>query len=212
MAETAVDRLLRDARLNAGLAWLLVAGVVATAVGTVLTGDLLWGVFAFTVAGLALLPPLATRDPEVMLPWEVLALAALPVLGRSVATLQITNRVGTYLSVAALALVVAVELHTFTSVSMTAPFAVSFVTIATMAVAAVWAVVRWVADIYLGTAFLLDPALTEEAIEHGLMLEFVAAFVAGVVAGVVFEFYIRRRARVRRRVPEAADHAREVEP
>lgn len=200
MEETAIERLLRDERLNAVLGWVVVAGVGLTAVGSVLAGDLLWGVFATAVAAIVLLPPLVFADPEVMLPWEVLALAGLPVLGRSVATLQVTSRVGTYLSVAALALVVVVELHAFTSVSMSPSFAVAFVAIATMAVAGVWAVLRWTVDLWLGTGFLLDPALDLEAIERGLMLEFVASTVAGVLAGVVFEFYIRRRARVRRRL------------
>jgi hypothetical protein len=200
MEETSIERLLRDERLNAALAWVVVAGIGLTAVGSVLAGDLLWGVFATAVAVIVLLPPLVFADPEVMLPWEVLALAALPVLGRTVATLQVTNRVGTYLSVAALALVVVVELHAFTSVSMSPSFAVAFVAIATMAVAGVWAVLRWTVDVWLGTSFLLDPALDGYAIERGLMLEFVASTVAGLLAGVVFEFYIRRRARVRRRI------------
>jgi hypothetical protein len=200
MEETTIERLLRDEGLNAALAWVVVAGVGLTAVGSALSGDLLWGVFAAVVAVIVLLPPLVFADPEVMLPWEVLGLAALPILGRSVATLQVTSRVGTYLSVAALALVVVVELHAFTSVSMSPSFAVAFVAIATMAVAGIWAVLRWTVDLWLGTGFLLDPALDEHAIERGLMLEFVASTVAGVLAGVVFEFYIRRRAQVRRRV------------
>ncbi len=200
MEEATIERLLRDEQLNALLAWVVVAGVGLTVVGSVLAGDLLWSVFATVVAAIVLLPPLVFADPEVMLPWEVLALAGLPVLGRSIATLQVTSRVGTYLSVAALALVVVVELHAFTSVSMSPSFAVAFVAIATMAVAGVWAVLRWTVDLWLGTTFLLDPALDLEAIERGLMLEFVASTVAGVLAGVVFEFYIRRRARVRRRV------------
>ena len=200
MEETTVERLLRDERLNAALAWLVVAGIGLTAVGSVLSGDLLWGVFAAAVAAIVLLPPLVFADPGVMLPWEVLTLAALPVLGRTVATLRVTGRVGTYLSVAALALVVVVELHAFTSVSMSPSFAVAFVAIATMAVAGMWAVLRWTVDLWLGTGFLLDPGLDEAAIEQGLMLEFVASTVAGVLAGIVFEFYIRRRARVRERV------------
>ena len=200
MEEPVIERLLRDERLNAALAWVVVAGIGLTAVGSVLAGDLLWGVFATVVAVIVLLPPLAFAAPEVMLPWEVLALAALPVLGRTVATLQVTNRIGTYLSVAALALVVVVELHAFTSVSMSPSFAVAFVAIATMAVAGAWAVLRWAVDLWLGTGFLLDPDLDGYAIERGLMLEFVASTVAGLLAGVVFEFYIRRRARVRRRI------------
>jgi hypothetical protein len=35
------------------------------------------------------------------------------------------------------------------------------------------------------------------------MWDFVAATVAGVFAGVLFEYYFRRRARLRRRIPES---------
>jgi hypothetical protein len=129
-----------------------------------------------------------------MLPWEVLLLAGLPILGRAVATFRVSSQVATYLSVAALALIVVVELNTFTSVRMTPTFAVAFVAITTMAAAGVWAVVRWSADILFGTAFLFEPGLTEAEIERAVMLEFVASTVAGLLAGIVFEFYVRRRA------------------
>jgi len=43
-----------------------------------------------------------------MLPWEVVAVAALPVLGRAVATVPVTGTLTTYLSVAAVALIIAV--------------------------------------------------------------------------------------------------------
>ncbi|NIS31208.1 MAG: hypothetical protein GWN07_12825, partial [Actinobacteria bacterium] len=75
--------------------------------------------------------------------------------------------------VAALALIIAVELHLFTPVLMTPSFAVLLVVVGTMAAAGTWAVVRWSADLLLGTTFLLDPALTEAEIEAGLMWEFV---------------------------------------
>jgi len=102
--------------------------------------------------------------------------------------------VATYLSVAALALVVAVELHVFTPVEMTYWFAVLFVVVATIATAGVWAVVQWLSDIYLGTTFIHS--------EHRLMWDFVAATVVGVIAGVVFEWYFRRFARVGPRLPD----------
>lgn len=211
MADVDVATLLENGRVNAVLAWAITAGILLTAVGTGLTGDLAWGAFAAAVGALALLPPVAFRDRGMMLSWEVLALAGLPVLGRSVATLAVTTGLGTYLSVAALALVVAVELHTFTAVSMSSTFAVGFVTVTTMAVAGVWAVARWVADRWLGTELLLNPRLTEAAVERGLMLEFLAATVAGLLAGLVFEWYVRRRARVDRRVPSGRDGRRERE-
>lgn len=79
---------------------------------------------------LALVPTAARRDPLVTLPWEVLVLAVLPIIGRSFATVPPTSQFATYLSVAALALIIAVELHRFTPVRMTASFVVLFVVVA----------------------------------------------------------------------------------
>lgn len=200
-----VGQLLRDHRLNAVVGWLVTAVVGLTAIRSVLTGDLLWGAFAAAVLVLILLPPVAFLSVRTMLPWEILLLAALPILGGSVATLQMTGRVATYLSVAAVALIVAVELHTFTSVEMSPAFAVVFVAITTMAAAGVWAAARWSSDIWLGTAFLDVLGPNEDAIERAVMLEFVASTIAGVGAGIVFEFYVRQRARVGSRLPDDVD-------
>lgn len=202
---TAFDRLLRDARLNALAAWIITGVVVLVAITSVLSGDLLWAAFALTVAALILLPPLAFRSPRTMLPWEVLLLAALPIMGRELATFQISSQIATYFSVAALALIIAVELNTFTTVRMTPTFAVVFVVITTLATAGLWAATRWASDIWLGTTFLEALGPDEDAIERAVMLEFVASAVAGVLGGLVFEFYVRRRVRTTDRVPEQAD-------
>jgi hypothetical protein len=203
-----LESLVESRRANAAAAWLLVVFVGSVVVGSVLVGDLLWAGFAAAFGILALVPAVAHRDPQVMLPWEVLVLAALPLIGRSFATVPLTSRFATYLAVAALALVIAVELHLFTSVRMTPSFAVLFVVVATMATAGVWAVVRWSLDLYLGTGFLLDPALTEAEIEHRLMWEFVFSTAAGLVAGLVFEGYFRRVARLDGRLPEELEVVR----
>lgn len=202
MADIGVGELLSDQRLNAALAWFVVVAVVLIAVGSFLTGDVLWAGFAGAVAALALVPPVAFLSARTMLPWEILLLATLPILGRAVATFRVSNQIATYLSVAALALIVAVELHSFTTVEMSPTFAVVFVAIATMATAGVWAVVRWSLDVTLGTAFMFEPGLTEAEIERGVMLEFVASTAAGLLGGIIFEFYVRRRARPGARVPE----------
>lgn len=194
MADTGVEALLSDQQVNAALAWVLVGALLLIAGGSFLTGDVLWAGFAVAVAVIALVPPLSFRDARTMLPWEILLLAGLPILGRAVATFRVSNQIATYLSVAALALIIAVELNTFTSVEMSSAFAVAFVAIATMATAGVWAVVRWSLDVTLGTTFIFRPGLTEAEIERGVMLEFVASTVAGVLGGIVFEFYVRRRA------------------
>lgn len=183
-----------NARVNAGLSWLLVAFVALAAAESLLDGDLLWMGFTGSVAALAVVPAVAYRDPTVMLPWEVLALAALPVVGRALATVALTSRLATYLSVAALALIVAVELHTFTPVRMTDWFAVLFVVVATIATAGVWAVVQWLSDVFLGTALIQS--------EHRLMWGFVAATAAGLLSGVIFQLYFRRHVRVTARLPD----------
>jgi hypothetical protein len=183
MNRAGIGELLADERLNAALSWVLVASVLLGAARSVLRGDLLWGGFAASVATLSLCPPILARDGRTMLPWEVLTLAALPVLGRAFLAAQVGN-VATYLAVAALALIVAIELHVFTAVEMNRGFAVGFVVIATMATAGLWALARWIADLYLETGFL--------ASETALMWEFVASTAAGVLAGIVFAWYVGR--------------------
>lgn len=197
--------IIRARRANAALSWLLVVFVGFVVLGSVLIGDLLWAGFAAVVLTLALIPAVIYRDPLVMLPWEVLVIAALPIIGRSFATVPLTSQFATYLSVAALALIIAVELHLFTPVLMTPPFAVLFVVVTTMATAGIWAVTRWSLDLLLGTAFLLDPSLTEAEIETRLMWEFVYSTAAGLAAGLVFEGYFRRRARLGARLPDGIE-------
>jgi len=188
-----VTDLLRDESHNAVAAWVIVGLLVAVAASELAFGDVLWAGFAATVAVIALLPPALFGHRRAMVPAEILLVAALPVIGRAFSTVPVTGNLATYLSVAALALIVALELHTFTPVRMTPRFAVVFVAIATMATAGVWAVVRWLLDLSLGTTFLLRPGVTEHAIEEALMWEFVASTVAGVGAGLLFAYYVGRR-------------------
>jgi hypothetical protein len=187
-----VDDLLQSRRTNAILGWALVAFVGVAAVTSFLRGDRLWAIFAVVVLGLAVLPAVAHHDATAMIPWEITVLMALPLLGRAFSTLPLTNQVATYLSVAAIALVIAVELQLFTSVRMNDAFAVLFVTVATLATAGIWAVVRWASDELRGTSYLDALGATEHAIERALMIEFVASAVAGIAAGLVFAYYVRR--------------------
>jgi hypothetical protein len=193
MSAADLDVLFTDGRYNAALGWAFVVVLVGVVGQGLIASDTRWGAFVGGVAALVVLPAVAYRNPLVMPPWEVVALASLPVIGRAVASFQLTSSLATYLSVAALALLVAVELHAFTSVRMTIGFAVLFVIVTTMAAAGVWAVVRWLSDVWLGTGFIED--------ETELMWEFVNSTAAGVGAGVVFEFYFRRRVRPDQRLP-----------
>ena len=193
--------LLRDKRTNALVGWVIVLMLVGVAGASLSRGNLLWSVFAATVMTLAVLPPILLFNRYAMLPWEVLLLASLPVVGRLFATVPVTGNLASYLSVAAIALIVAVELHVFTPVRMTPRFAVIFVVVTTMAAAGGWAVLRWGSDSLFATTFILDPALTEHEIEEALMWEFVASTAAGVGAGFVFAYYVARQLGISR-LPE----------
>jgi hypothetical protein len=190
--------ILERQRLNAVLAWLLVAVLVAAVGITAARGNVVWATFTAVVAVLAVVPAVRYRQPLAMLPWEVLLVATLPVAGRTflvgarVGDFTLTGRVTTYLAVAAVALIIAVELDVFTPVRMNEAFALLFVVVATVAAAGFWAVGQWVSDLFLGTSLLLD-GRPESVIETELMWDFVAATVAGLLAGILFEYGIRRR-------------------
>lgn len=189
MSRADLGRVIESERANAWLAWAVVVAVVAVATGATVRGKVLGAMFAAGIVVVAVLPPLSFRNRRAMVPWEILIVAAFPTLGWAIVP-GIVGNVATYVSVAALALIIAVELHLFTTIEMSYRFAVMFVVLTTMATAGVWALTRWVADLYLGTGFLTT--------DTALMWEFVASTVAGVGAGIVFEGYVRRWVRADR--------------
>jgi hypothetical protein len=180
----AFDRLFRDGWTNAVIAWGLVAVLAGVFVDSVVDGDLQWALFTAFVAVVVLLPPVAYREWRVMLPWELLVLALFPVLVRGLfgGTL---GTFATYVALAGLALLVVVELHTFTTLRVTHWFAVVLVVLTTLAAVAAWTVFRWNADRFLGTSYLVD--------NETLMMEWLYVTLAGVVAGLLFDGYFRRR-------------------
>jgi hypothetical protein len=188
-----LSRLFRDRRLNAVLAWVFVALMLVVDVVELAVGDPVSALFGAGVVVVVLIPPIRFRSWEVMLPWEVVALASLPTVGRAVSTWAPAGSVATYLAVAAVALMIAVELHAFTSVEMSYGFAVLFVVVTTLAAAGTWAVARWLVDVQFGTALIES--------EEALMWEFVASTVAGIGAGAVFRVYFGRGA-YSERIPE----------
>jgi hypothetical protein len=219
MRETGLRSVVESRRLNATIGWILVVALVAVGGAQFVGGQSEWAAFAVVVAAIAVVPAVAFRDSTAMVPWEVLFIAALPLFGRllvvgeTVGEMTFTGRVTTYIAVAAVALILAVELDVFTPVRMNYTFAQVFVVITTMAAAGVWAVLRWLSDVLIGTSFLYD-GRPESVIEEMLMWDFVAATVAGVVAGLVFEYYFRRRARLEARLPEreSTNRPEEVAP
>lgn len=203
--------LLGNTWLNAAIGWLLLAILALVGVESALDGDWVWVIVSFTVVGLGILPSLFFSDHFVMLPWEVLALGILPIVTRGLFAGLIAD-IAAYLAVAAVALVIAVELEVFTPVRMTTWFAVFFVVVTTMASAGIWAVLRWLSDVFLGTTLVypspppVEPAVEEVALE-ALMWDFVAATVGGILAGVIFALYFRRLAAGRTRLPPTVAEA-----
>jgi hypothetical protein len=179
-----LERLFHGGRVNALIAWAMVAVLVGAFLGSLFEADVLTVALTAAITGIVVAPAVAARDPRVMLPWELLLIAMLPVLTRAL----LGGEVGvfaTYLAIAALALVITVELQLYTALRVTRWFAVVLVVLTTMATAAAWTVLRWYADRLLGTAYLT----TNEA----LMTEWIYVTLAGVAAGALFVAYFRRR-------------------
>ena len=185
--EDVLMQLIASSRTNAVLAWLLMAVLASVFVESLLDVDVGWTAFVLVSGLIVLVPPLAARDWRAMVPWELLVIALLPILVRGL----VGGTVGTfatYLALAALALIVTVELHRFTDLRVTPWFAITLVVMTTLATVAAWTVFRWNADRYLGTTYLVD--------NESLMREWISVALAGLAAGLLFESYFRRRGQV----------------
>ncbi len=208
VAARSVETLFRDRRVNAGLFWATVGALLVFAGVRVAVGDPLSTAMAAGVAAVAVVVPVTYRSSLVTLPWELVAIAAVPTVGRAFVP-GVGGIVASYLAVAAVALIVAVELHAFApGISMSYDFAAAFVVVTTLAAAGVWALARWLAGLTLGTTPLTD--------ETALMWEFVGSTVAGVLAGVALRPYFDRQPYLRR-LPRSvagrtADEARSTAP
>ncbi|MBB6646564.1 hypothetical protein [Halobellus ruber] len=168
-------------------AWAITVGLVAAVGQFRVTGEPDWALFTTLLVAVVVVVPLATRDPAVTVPAELLAVAALPVAVRAAGAFP---QATPFVAAAALAMLVAVVLDAFTSLSMTPRFAAVFVVITTMAAAGTWAAGTFAADTVAGTAFVTDK--TE------LMWDLVVATAAGIGAGVLLDVYFRFSDRIDR--------------
>lgn len=173
--------LIENERVNAALAWPIVVSIAVAGVLAARQGSILWGVLAAAIVALALVPTIVRWNALVMLPWEVLALAAAPIWVRLYESLPIAG----FLTVATIALLVTVELDAYTPIEMTARFAVAFVVLTTMAVAGLWVIAQWVSDATLATTFLTS--------KTAVMWDLVYATAFGGLAGVLFVVYFYRQ-------------------
>ena len=189
--EDRLTRLVRDGRLNAVAAWAMIAVLAGVLVESAIDYDVLSAAIAVGLGAVVLAPTAAARDWRAMLPAQLVGLSLLPILVRALSGGEL-GTFATYVAIAALALVIAVDLHMFTTLRLTHWFAVAFVVMATLATAAVWTVLRWNLDQRAGTAYLT----TNDA----LMVEWMYVTLAGLAAGLLFDGYFRGRGRRLRRV------------
>lgn len=76
---TVLQSIIENERINAVIAWPITCSIGVAAVATVHQGSFLWTLLAMTIVVLALAPTIIRRDPLTMPPWEVLAIAAIPI-------------------------------------------------------------------------------------------------------------------------------------
>lgn len=184
MSETgAGTTVFRQTRRNAILTWSLFGILAFVIAETVADGDLLWGGFGVIVALLVLLPPVELRRVTITLPWELLVVAVVPLATRAVIRDTLIGQVITHLAIAAVSLIITVELQAFTAVRMTDWFASLIVFVTTVATMGAWAIIQWMADTTFGTMYVSS--------NHALMILFSASLLAGGIAGLLSYVYFQ---------------------
>lgn len=164
---------------NALLGWALTAVVAVAAVGTLLSGGVVWGGFWLALVVALALPAAVSREWTLIVPW------LLPLSGVVAVVLRTTGgfpETAGYVAVTTLALVVVVELDRFTRVDMSREFTVGFAVMTTMALQAVWTVVQFASDRWLDTEFLRS--------QTELQVDFVVVTVVALVVGGIFVRYL----------------------
>ncbi|WP_049889165.1 hypothetical protein [Natronolimnohabitans innermongolicus] len=175
---------------NTVLTWLLVAVLGAGLLG----GGLLERYEAVLLSAVAIAvivaPVIAFRDPTMLPPWYFVALICLPILWDAFVPRPLTTAIVPSLALATLGLLLAVELHRFTTLRLVPWFAVTLTVLFTLAMGGLLNILRWSADVLFGTTFLLD-GRTQDAINAAVMIELVFVTFAGILAGGLFYLYFR---------------------
>ena len=162
----------RRSRRHAILCWFLVGVVLVATLAGLWTGIRLWPVLSLLFVALAALPAIVYRDWQAMVPWPLLAGAAVAMGAR---VTGVYAEAAGFVSIATLGLLVVVELDVFTGVELGTKVAVAFGVMTTMAIEALWTVAQFYSDKWLGTRFLT----TQTELQEDLVLVTVAGFVVG---------------------------------
>ncbi|WP_408958773.1 hypothetical protein [Natrinema sp. 74] len=176
-----LEALAPDERVNAAVGWLLTGVVALDGVKNAVGALPLWGGFELIIVAVTAGPALVTRDWTAMVPWPLLSVAAVAVIAGAGG---VSFETVAYLAVATLALVIVVELEAFSSVDLSRRFAVFFGVLLTMALQALWTVVQFYSDRWLGTEYLRT--------QTELQWDFVIVTAVGLALGVLFRWYFSR--------------------
>lgn len=180
-------------RRNTALAWGFVGVLLVSFVGGITSNQYETALFSAVAIGVILAPVVAYRDPSVVPPWVFPALISLPILWGAFVPVTLATPIIPSVAVAAIALLLIVELDRFTTLRLVPWFAVVLTVLSTLAMSGLLNILRWSADMLVGTAYLLD-GRTQDAINAAVMIEFIYATIAGIVAGAVFYWYFHRAA------------------
>ncbi|SEP06118.1 hypothetical protein SAMN04487948_11284 [Halogranum amylolyticum] len=170
-------------RLNAIVAWAVVAVVAATAVAAFFRANVVDVALALTVVAVAAVPAVVSGSWTRTMPWPMVLVASIPLLVR-VSQPSFLFEIVVGLSLATLAMLVVTALQMTTPIRMTPNFAVGVVVVATLGLVGFWAVSSALSSRYLGTAFF--------GTNQALMYAFAAAATAGILAGFAFRWYFAR--------------------
>lgn len=181
ITKVVLERLVHDERTNAVIGWLLTGIVAIGGLESLFSGVPFWGAFELFVAAVATAPAVATRDWTAIVSWPLLAVAAFAAIASSPG---FPSETAAYLAVAALALIIVVELEAFTSVELSRRFAVFFAVLTTMAIQGLWTVAQFYSDRWLGTDYLHT--------QTELQWDFVVVTVVGLALGALFQWYVAR--------------------
>lgn len=181
------DSFLFDRKVNALLSLAISIYLLLSFANILLDGNLVWSFYALSVVILIFVPVAYNRDISALPPFEILLFLAVPFTVKGLEIGFVASRTLSYLSASGIALLIVVEMDTYTSFRTTPGFSVFLVALTTIAVAGIWAVARWLSDIYLGTSLIVS--------ENLLMWEFAAAVLAGALAGKIFSVYLREKNR-----------------
>lgn len=175
----------RQTRINTILSYTLTSVVLFALIASILQQRIIWTIFTSVTLISILIPPLANRNYHLMLPWEILFLAVIPISLRVLPASPVVTQLAMYFSVAALALILIVELHIFTSLKLNDFFATVLVLISTLALGGAVSLLQfWIGE------FTGQPRLTDNTT---LMYEYINVALAGIIAGILFNLYFKRR-------------------